>query len=243
MAICVSCEGLTGLQSVAAKPIRFRHAATLVCLLALSACGEPDTNVVARASHDFKGNFELFSYRAKPLKELGQAEAMAKKTFGQLAAKIKSPATIFMCLWRNPGHRKLDGDRPAEIFLSCSFAPTPVETPRSLPEMAGMYNTVDRANLKAMWEFKNGNYRLSRFDVEIQADRKSYRSKNQAADMPQIEVLQSEMTFPQNAGDPFQFNLQSQLPSRGNSGDTQDDLIVSVSFSGMAEAIPDWVNY
>lgn len=224
-------------------PIVLRHAATLMCVLALSACGETDTNVVARANHDFKGNFELFSYRAKPAEELGQAEAIAKNTFGQLVAKIKSPSTIFMCLWRNPSRKNLDGGRPAEIFLSCSFAPTPVENPKSLVEMAKIYNTIDRANLKANWEFKNGNYRLSRFEVEIRADQKGYRSQNLAVDMPQIQVVQSEMSFPQNAGDPFQFNLQSQLPSRGNSGDAQRDLIVSVSFSGMAEPIPDWVNY
>jgi len=148
-----------------------------------------------------------------------------------------------MCLWRNPSRRKLGDDRPAEIFLSCSFAPTPVETPKSLLEMAKIYNSIDRANLKANWEFRNGDYRLSRFEVEIRADRKGYRSQNLAADMPQIQVLQSEMQFPQNAGDPFQFNLQSQLPSRGNSEETQRDPIVSVSFSGGAEAVPDWVNY
>lgn len=243
MAICVRYEDPTGSQSARAGPIRLRHAATLICLLAVSACGEPDTEILARASHDFNGNFELFSYKAKPLEELGQAEMMAKKTFGQLAAKIKSPSTIFMCLWRNPNRRKLDGDRPAEIFLSCNFAPTPVENPRSLIEMAKIYNTIDRANLKTNWKFENGKYRLSRFEVEIRADRKGYRSQNLAADMPQIQVLQSEMQFPQNAGDPFQFNLQSQLPSRRNSGDEQRDPIVSVSFSGVAEAVPGWVNY
>lgn len=115
--------------------------------------------------------------------------------------------------------------------------------PRSIVEMAEIYNSIDRANLKAMWEYRNGNYRLSRFNVEIQADRKSYRSINQAADIPQIQVVQNEMTFPQNVEDPFRFNLQSQLPSRRKPGDIQRDTIVSVNFSGMAEPMPDWVNY
>ncbi|MEM7633943.1 MAG: hypothetical protein AAF299_05250 [Pseudomonadota bacterium] len=194
-------------------------------------------------SHDFNGKSELFSYRAKASEELRQAEALEKKAYGQLAAKVKSPSTIFMCLWRNPSRRKLADDRPAEIFLSCSFAPTPVENPRSLVEMAEIYNSIDRANLKAMWEYRNGNYRLSRFNVEIQADRKSYRSINQAADIPQIQVVQNEMTFPQNVEDPFRFNLRSQLPSRRKPGDIQRDTIVSVNFSGMAEPMPDWVNY
>lgn len=243
MAKCGSCEYTAERRPVGAMPILLRQVATLMCVLALSACGETDTNVVARASHDFDGKFELFSYRAKPSEELGQAEAISRKTLGQLVSKIKSPTTIFMCLWRKIGHRKLDGDRPVEILLSCNFGPTPVETPKSLLARAEMFNTIDRAYLKASWKFQNGNYELSRFVVEILSDQKRYRSQNLAADIPQIQVVQGDMKFPQHTGDPFQFNLQSQLPYRSNSGEPQRDPIVSVSFSGVAEPIPDWVNY
>lgn len=236
-------KGVVAKQFICRKLIRFWHAMTFICLFTLSACGETDTEIVAQTNHDFNGNFKLFSYHATPLKELGQAEAISKKQYGQLLSKIKSPSTMFMCLWRNPSFKKLDDDRPAEIFLSCIFAKKPVKTPKSLIERAKIYNTINRANLKANWKFENGNYRLSRFAVEIRADRKSYRSQNLASDMPQIQVVQDQMKFPRKTSDPFHFNLQSKLPYRRNSGDAQRDPTVSISFTGVAEPIPDWMNY
>lgn len=243
MEIGKSYTSVAGQRSDCTKPARPEYATALICLLALSGCGESDVEVVAQASHDFNGNFELFSYQAKPSKRLGQAEAIAKKPHGELLSEVKSPSTRFVCLWRNTSFKKLDDGRPAEIFLTCMFGPTPVETPKSLVEMANINNTIDRANLKATWKFENGNYQLSRFEVEILADKKSYRSQNLAADMQQIKVVQDEMRFPRKAGDPFQFSLQSRLPHRRNSGDAQREPIVSVSFSGLAEPIPGWVNY
>lgn len=236
-------RGVVVKQFICTKLIRFWYAMAFICLLTLSACGETDTEIVAQTNHDFNGNFELFSYHATPLKELGQAEAISKKQYGQLLSKIKSPSTMFMCLWRNPSLKKFDGNRPAEIFLSCSFAKTPVKTPKSLIERAKTYNAINRANLKANWKFENGNYRLSRFEVEIRADGKSFRSQNLASDMPQIEVAQDQMKFPKSTSEPFQFNLQSRLPYRRNSGNAQRDPIVLISFTGVAEPIPDWVNY
>lgn len=199
--------------------------------------------VVAQAKHDFNGNFELFSYQASPAEELGQAELIAKKQYGKLQSEVKSPSTMFMCLWRNTGYNRLDGDRPAEIFLTCLFAPTPVKASRSLVENAKIYNTIDRANLKAMWKLKGQNYHLSRFELEILANGQRYHSQNLETDIAQIQVIEAEMAFPKSRGDPFQFNLQTKLPYRLNSGDAQRDPIVSIFLSGTAEPIPDWVNY
>jgi hypothetical protein len=221
----------------------FANSATLFCLLALSGCNEAAVDATAKMTHNFNGDYELTSYVAKPKGEIGQAEQLAKGQYGALVSDIRSPQTMFMCLWRNPNGGKLRSHRPTEIFLSCSFATSPVENPESLLEMAKLYNTIDRANLKANWKLENGSYRLTRFEVEIQADGKSYRSQNLEDNMSEIRVEQNDMVFPQNANDPFHFTLSSALPFRQNKSDKQSDPIALVSFSGVAEAIPNWVNY
>ena len=215
----------------------------LACLLAISACGQDDAEVIARISHDFSGSHELFSYRAKPSDGTADAEAISKKLYGRLAANLKSPSTMFMCTWRHPGGRRSSGNRPSEIFLACSFGPKPIKSPKSLVKAANLYNTIDRANLKANWQLENGHYLLSRFEVEIQANGKSYRSQNLAADMEQVHVIQDDMKFPENDESAFQFNLQSKLSRRQNSGNAQSEPIVDISISGTAEPIPNWLNY
>ena len=199
--------------------------------------------IVAQAKHDFNGNFDLFSYKAKPSEDLGQAESIAKNQYGDILSKIRSPSTMFMCVWRDTSHTKLDSDRPLEIFLSCSFAPTPVKHSGSLLENAHIFNTIDRANLKAMWKREAGNYHLARFELEILADGQSFRSQNSGADITQIQVIETEMAFPQNISEPFRFNLKSNLPFRKKSGSLQRDPTVSISLFGTAEPIPDWINY
>ena len=221
----------------------FASSATLFCLLALSACNEAPVDAIAKMKHNFNGNYELTSYLAKPKGKIGQTEQLAKRQYGPLVSDIGSPQTMFMCLWRNPKGGKLRSHRPTEIFLSCSFATSLVENPDSLLEIAKVYNTIDRANLKANWKLKNGNYRLSRFEVEIQADGKSYRSQNLEDNMREIRVEENDMVFPQSANDPFQFSLSSALPFRLNKSEKQSDPIALVFFSGVAEAIPSWVNY
>ena len=215
----------------------------LAGLLVLAACGDPDVDVVARANHGFNGNHELFAYQAKPSEKTGQAEILAQKQYGSLVSGIKSPQTIFMCLWRNPIRTRDKKTRPSQIFLSCNFAPRPVANPQSIVKMAEIYNTIDRANLKATWDLKSGKYRLSRFEVEIQANGKSYRSQNLSDKMKEISVDETDMRFPETAEDTFRFTLGSNLPFRRNNGEKQKDPIVSMSFSGVAEPIPNWVNY
>ncbi len=215
----------------------------LAGLLTLAACGDPDVDVIATANHDFDGNQELFSYQAKPSEETAQAEQLAQRQYGSLVSGIKSPQTIFMCLWRNPKRMQDKKSRPSEIFLSCNFAPRPVANPASLVEMAKIYNTIDRANLKASWELKSGKYRLSRFEVELQSNGKSYRSQNLSDKMNEIVVNETDMQFPESNEDLFRFTLGSNLPFRQNNRDKQKDPIVSLSFSGVAEPIPNWVNY
>ncbi len=225
------------------KRLRIRHVAALAPLLTLSACGEADAEVIARAHHNFGGQFELSSYRAEPLTELAQAEALAKKMYGSIVSNIKTPSTIFMCLWRNTSFRTFEGERPVEIFLACNFAPRPVKRRKSLLENAEIFNTVDRATVKAMWKYDNGNYQLTRFDVALQADKKSFYSRNSGADVSQIELAQEDMKFPQRVGEPFQFKLRSQVKSRSRSGKKQRGPSISFAISGTAESIPSWVNY
>lgn len=223
--------------------IRLQSPAVVICLLVLSACGREDSEMIARVNHDFSGNHELYSYRATPLKELGQAEAVAKKMYGKILSNVKSPSTMYMCVWRDLGHKTLRGHRPSKIFLSCSFGPEPIKRPTSLVEMAKIYNTIDRANLKATWKLENENYVMSRFEVEIIANKMSYRSQNLADDMAQIQVTQKDIEFPKDGESPFQFNLQSQLQQRRKSGGEQKPPIVSIVFSGRAEPMPRWLNY
>lgn len=243
MQIVKNYRTLTGQQAADKRTIRVRHAITAMCLPVLSACVGESAEVVAQAKHDFNGNFKLFSYQASPAEDLGQAELIAKKQYGALQSDVKSPSTMFMCLWRDTSYTRLDGDRPAEIFLSCFFAPTPVKASASLLKNAQTFNTIDRVNLKATWKLEGRNYRLSRFDLEILANGQLYRSQNLESDIAQMQVIEAEMAFPNSGGDPFQFNLQAKLPYRQNSGDPQRDPIVSISLSGAAEPIPDWVNY
>ncbi len=211
------------------------YIALVLCILSISACTEPDP--IARVSHDFVGNHELYSYETKPADVQGQGEALAKKIYG---IDTKSSSTMFMCLWRNTLFRKLDDGRPAEIFLACIFGPSAVEAPKSIIELGELYQSLDTAHLKAGWEYNNGTYQLSRFEVEISNDKKSFRSQNLAQDMSQVQVLQENMKFPKADGETFIFNLQSSLPQRLNSGSEQVDPIVSVVFSGAAEPMPNW---
>ncbi len=109
--------------------------------------------------------------------------------------------------------------------------------------MSIVFYRTDTGILKAGWELVDGNYELSRFDVEIQANHKSFRSKNGLAEMSQIQVTEEEMNFPQRSGDPIRFTLRAQLPFRRDYGDAKGDPIVSLSFSGVAEPTPNWMNY
>ena len=215
----------------------------VIATIVLTGCGQAKPPIVAKMSHNFNGNFELYSFQAKPSEEIGQAEAIAKKQYGNILSDVKSPLTRFMCLWRNTKSGAPDGDVPEHIFLTCSFSSEFVASPKSLVEMAELYNRFDRGNLKAKWELKNENYRLTRFEVELSAAGKSYRSQNLAKDMSQVKVDQSELNFPKDANQPFSFVLNSELPFRHNSGEKQNNPIVSMSFSGTAEPVPDWVNY
>lgn len=224
-------------------PIRLQSSAIVICLLVFSACGREDDDIVARINHNFSGNHELYSYRAMPLKELGQGEAVAKKMYGEILSKVKSPSKMFLCVWRDVGRKKLPGHRPTRIFLSCSFGPEPIKKPTSLVEIAKIYNAIDRASLKATWKLENENYVISRFEVEIIANKQSYRSQNLADDMEDIQVTEKDIEFPKDEESAFQFNLQSQLPQRRNSGDEQKSPIVSIVFSGSAEPMPRWLNY
>lgn len=225
------------------KSIRATFFLGIACLSVLLARPVSSDDFVARMQHDFNGKYELFSYPAKPSEELGQFEALAKQQYGELLSEVKSPATLFMCLWRNPSLISSEDGRPSEIFLSCNFAPTNIETPKSIQEISEVFSSIDWGNLKASWKLENGSYRLSRFEVEIQANNESFRSQNLFVDMAQIQVTEYEMNFPQKSGDPLQFTLRAQLPFRRNSGEAQGDPIVSLSFSGVAELTPDWVNY
>lgn len=209
----------------------------------LSTCLGSSADGVASMHHDFNGNYDLFSYPAVPSAELGQAEALAKEQYGALLSEVKSPATMFMCMWRNPRLGKRKESPPSEIFLSCNFAPTNIKRPKTLIEMSTVFYAMDSGSLKAGWELVNGNYKLSRFDVEIHANQGSFTSQNGLADMSQILVTEEEMNFPQRSGDPLRFTLRAQLPFRWNSGDAQSDPIVSLSFSGVAEPTPKWMNY
>jgi hypothetical protein len=215
----------------------------LICVFASSANSRNEMRVVARLSHDFNGKFELFSYEAVPNDADGEAETRAKRQYGQLLSHVKSPLTIFTCVWRNPEHRKSDKDKPRIIFMSCNTAASAVKTPKSLVESAELYNKTDRSNLKAEWQLENGSYRLSCFEIEILAKGKSYRSQNLSTDMPQIRVDQGKMIFPRSLEDNFVFELQSKLPFRQNSGKEQGKPIVSISIAGTAEPIPKWMNY
>lgn len=225
------------------KPIPTTFFLSIACLSALLARPVLSDDFLARMQHDFNGNYELFSYPAKPSEELGQFEALAKQQYGELLSEVKSPATLFMCLWRNPSLTNSEDGRPSEIFLSCNFSPTNIETPKSIQEISEVLFSIDRGNLKASWRLENGSYKLSRFEVEIQANHESFRSQNLSDDMAQIQVTEDEMNFPQKSGDLLLFTLRAQLPFRRNSGEAQGDPIVSMSFSGAAESTPNWVNY
>lgn len=225
------------------RPIRTTFLLGIACLMALVPRSASSDDYLAHMRHDFNGNFELFSYPAKPSEELGQFEALAKKQYGALLSEVKSPATMFMCLWRNPSLRSSEDGRPSEIFLSCTFSPTYIEAPQSMLEISEIFSSTDWVNLKANWKLENGNYKLSRFEVEINAKKDSFRSQNLLDDMAQIEVKEDEMSFPKKSGDPLLFTLQSQLPFRRNSGEAQSDPVVSLFFSGVAESTPNWVNY
>lgn len=221
----------------------FSNGIALFFISALSACSEPNLEAVAKIKHDFNSSYELTSYKAEPKSKVGQAEKLAQNQYGSLLSNIKSPQTIFMCLWRNTDVSEPRSNRPNVIFLSCNFAASPVENSGSLVEMAELYNTIDRALLTAQWELKSDNYVLSRFELEIQADGKSYRSQNFRDNMREITVVQADMAFPKNANDSFHFRLTSKLPFRQNNSDKQGAPIVSISASGTAEPIPNWVNY
>jgi hypothetical protein len=173
----------------------------------------------------------------------GQAETIAKHQYGELLSNIKSPLTMFTCVWRDINDQKSDRAKPSKIFLSCNSATSYIETPKSLIEAAELFNKTNRSTLRAEWQLESGSYRISRFEIEILANGKMYRSQNLATDMSQIRVAQSKMVFPQNARDSFAFDLQSKLPFRQNSAEKQGDPIVSISVSGTAEPIPIWMNY
>jgi hypothetical protein len=238
-----NCQKSTARHYVRPKNIWAQYAMPLMCVVALSACGDKNMDVVARMSHDFNGKFELFSYMAKPADSELQAETIAKNQYGKILSDIKSPSTMFTCVWRDTSSTKSDQGQPAEIFLTCNSAISLIETPKSLTAAAELFNKIDRSNLKVSWQLLNGNYQISRFEIEILAKGKVYRSQNLAEDMSQIRVTQSKMIFPQNAHESLAFDLESKLPFRQSSRDKQGDPIVSISVAGTAEPIPTWMNY
>lgn len=201
--------------------------------------------VVASAEHNFRGEYEVFSYRAVPKENLDQAEKLAKYTYGSLVKGKKSSSYMFMCLWRNTDMTQLNRvrSRPNKIFLSCHFGLEALKKPDSLLETSELYNKSDRASLWAIWELAEGTYELTRFEVEIKADRKTFRSINFKDELSEIIVEQVNVKFPEDETQPLKFNIKTTLDHRQNTGDEQRSPSVSASFSGVAEPTPDWMNY
>lgn len=198
---------------------------------------------IAHLHHDFRGQHQLFSYAASPKEQIGQAEVLAKKVYGNLVSNVKSPKTMFMCTWRPDIASRIKPVKPQEIFLACNFSTEPFESPSSLVKLSELYNKVDRSNLKAIWKQAGKGYELTRFEVEIRTDRKTFRSIHRGEELSQIVVSQADMIFPEDAKQPFKFRLQATLPERYNSGDKLGEPVVAVTFQGKAEPIPKWANY
>lgn len=221
-----------------------------ISILALAVVPEEvsaEDRILAKLTHDFNGGNELKSYPMKASEELGQAEILSKKIYGFLSSDIKTPATVFGCVWREIAHTsdeiRIDDVAPSEIFVSCMFGPKNVENPKVLGELGKLIYSDDWASLRATWKFEGGEFRLSRFDVEIQSGSMSYPPGNIRPDLSQIKVVENEMSFPANSSDLFEFNISAQLPYSNNFGKPKEDIIISITLSGAAEPIPKWLNY
>lgn len=228
------------------KTLKRRTKAFGYSLLLTTFCLAPTaslaTEIVAQARHDFGEGAKLISFQAEPLEAFAQAEQLAQGTFGDFVAEIRTPATPFICTWRDLDHFNATV-RPLEPFLVCSFSPEFIATRGSLLEMAQVYNTVDRAHLRASWRLEGDDYTLQRFAVELLSGGQTFRSINIEDEIHDVQIFADELEFPESSEDMLRFTLRSQVPGRYNSSDEPGEPLVTVMFSGTAEPIPNWVNY
>ncbi len=198
---------------------------------------------LARLTHDLGKEQTLFSYAPSPKEQLGQPEAMANPTDDLPAAHIKSPKTMFMSLWRADTQAELKATKPKTIFLTCNFATQPFETPASIIERAGLHDILDHASLQARWRSTPNGFELTRIEVEIRSNQRSFRSVHANDQLGQIKLSQSNMVFPDDATKPFHFQLQAELPARYNSGRDLGEPIVKAIFEGQAAPFPKWIDH
>lgn len=198
---------------------------------------------LARLTHDLGKEQTLFSYAPSPKEQLGQAEAMANQAYDLPAANIKCPKTMFMSLWRPDTSAELKATKPKTIFLTCNFSTQPFEAPASMIEQTDLHDIPDHASLQARWRLTPDGYELTRIEVEIQSSQKSFRSVHSEDQLGQIKLGQSKMIFPDDATKPFQFQLQTELPQRYNSGRDLSEPIVKAVFQGQAAPFPKWIDH
>ncbi|WP_284164548.1 hypothetical protein [Frigidibacter sp. SD6-1] len=224
------------------------HCATIILALAfLPAKLSAEDAALARLIHDFNGGNELKTYPLKASEKPGEAEILAQKVYGSLLSDIKTPATVFFCVWREVPRTieelKVDSVAPEEIFVSCRFGPRNVQNPGKLGELGTLIYSDDSAVLQAIWKFEEGEFRLTRFDVEIESGSKHYPARSIRPELSQITVFENEMRFPSNNSDSFEFNISAELPYRNSFDNPKEDTIVSITLSGVAEPTPKWLNY
>jgi hypothetical protein len=218
-------------------------AVAFIALLTLASFGETMADRLACLTHDFGKEQTLFSYAPSPKEQLGQAEAVTNPTHDLPAAHIKSPKTMFMSLWRPDTRAELKVTKPKTIFLTCNFATQPFETPASIIEQTDVHGILYHASLQARWRLTPDGYELTRIELEIQSDQKSFRSVHSGDQLGQIKVRQSKMIFPDDATKPFHFQLQAELPARYNSGRNLSEPIVRAIVEGQAAPFPKWIDH
>jgi hypothetical protein len=218
--------------------------ALMIAWLAYSpSWSQESERALSQLQHNFNGQYQLYSYPARPSSELNQPEVLAQKTYGVLLANVKSPTTMFMCLWRDLDLKNGVDSPPSEIFIACTYAPRYVENPKSFVEQAELFSTIDNANLKATWKRDGEDYRLTRFDVDINAKGDGFSYRSSEADLLTLEFPEGGMKFPDGKNGFFEFSVHGRLPCRQWDCDKHSDGFVSVSVSGAAEPMPDWMNY
>lgn len=198
---------------------------------------------LSQLQHNFNGQYQLYSYPARPSSEVHQPDVLAQKTYGVLQSKVMSPTTMFICLWRDLDLQNDVDNPPSEIFIACTYAPRYVENPKSFVQQAELFSTIDNANLKATWKRDGEDYRLIRFDVDINAGGDGFHYRSSEADLMTFEFPDGGMKFPDRKNDDFEFSVHGRLPCLQWGCNTRSDGFVSVSASGTAEPMPDWINY
>lgn len=217
---------------------------TSAILLSTAACAREGSSI-AELEHDLSGEKRLYSFAPEPATATRQIDGMHKRLYG---IETKSPKTPYMCTWRDPTLAEVTKGRPTKprtIFMACIFGTSDWTPPSSLLEEAQARNRRAEAVIRISWDEEGATYRMSQFDVEIHDGTGSlnFRSVHRGKELAEVRLRRAKTVFPASASEPFTFNISASAPYRLNNGDKIGAPTATLSISGTAMPMPNWVMY